>query len=416
MADIDAIGNQNFDIGFMKLNCCLILGALVASTAAAQTPTNSLPSIPPPATATTAVAPAPTITVATPEKKTTAKKAVVKKKVAAAKAAPKLTEARTTLVAGPAEVAVNHVNVRGQAGLKGEVITHVQKGDSVNVISQITLDKHAANEPSQWAKISLPTNVTVWVNSKFIDATNKTVSVKKLNLRGGPGENYSVLGVIEKGTAIVPAGSKGDWTKIEAPANAYAFIAAIYLKQESSGNVPVNPPASSETPMIPPTPTTVTDIAPIVAQAPTSIPAGAETAIVAQPMPQIIIQTNIIVVADTNVPPPPPRIVTHEGTVRRSVSIVAPTFFELYDPSNGKAINYLFSNTTNLNLARYNGLSISVTGEEGLDARWKQTPVLTVQKIYVLSGNLPAEAAKPAPAPADAKAKSKKHWYYLWLK
>jgi hypothetical protein len=130
-------------------------------------------------------------------------------------------------------------------------------------------------------------------------------------------------------------------------------------------------------------------------------------------MPQIIIQTNIIVVTDTNVPPPPPRIVTHEGTVRKSVSIVAPTFFELYDPSNGKAVNYLFSNTTNLNLARYNGLNISVTGEEGLDARWKQTPVLTVQKIYVLSGNLPAEAAKPAPASTNAK--SKKHWYCLWL-
>jgi uncharacterized protein YgiM (DUF1202 family) len=368
------------------------------------------------------VVPAPTLVTPVVETKVTtpAKKSVVKKKKApAAKvAAPKKTifsEAHATLAAGPAEVVVNHINVRGQAGLKGEVIAHVQKGETVNVISQITLDKHKADEPAQWAKITLPTNVTVWVNTKFIDAATKTVTPKKLNLRGGPGENYSVLGVVEKGTAVTEAGTKGDWTKIEAPANSYAFIAAMYLKQEASGNVPNNPPASTETPSIPATPTTVADTAPIVAVAPTTIPAGSDLAVAPPVMqPQVIIQTNIIIVTDTNVPPPPPRIVTHEGSVRRSVSVVAPTYFELYDPANDRAINYLFSNTTNLNLVRYNGLHINVTGEEGLDARWQATPVLTVQKIYVLSGTPTAAAPKPAPAAKDANAK--KHWYYLWLK
>jgi uncharacterized protein YgiM (DUF1202 family) len=415
----------------MKLNCCLMLGALVAVSAAAQNPTNTLPAIPPPVVGSPVLlsVPAPERLV-TPavEKKTTApaKKAVVKKKKTAiikpaAKKAEKpaiLSEAAATLQPGAAEIVVNHVNVRGQAGLKGEVITHVQKGDIVNVISQITLDKHKADEPAQWAKISLPTNVTVWVNSKFIDATTKTVTPKKLNLRGGPGENYSVVGVVEKGAAITESGTKGDWTKIEAPSTSYAFIAAMYLKQVSSGNVPVNPPPSSETPA--PTPTTVAEVTPIIAQPPTTIAAGNEIPVTTPPpvvQPQIIIQTNIIVVTDTNVPPPPPRIVTHEGKVRSSVSIVAPTYFELFDPANGTAINYLFSNTTNLNLARYNGLTISVTGEEGLDERWQKTPVLTVQKIIVLSGTpTPAPAAKAAPAPTDAKANSNKHWYYLWLR
>ena len=416
----------------MKLNCCLMLGALVAVSAAAQNPTNSLPAIPPPVVGSPALMSVPAPEKLAPpavEKKTAApaKKAVVKKKkVAAAKpAAPKksekpaaLSEAAATLQPGSAEVVVNHVNIRGQAGLKGEVIAHVQKGDVVNIISQITLDKHKADEPAQWAKISLPTNVTVWVNSKFIDAAAKTVTPKKLNLRGGPGENYSVVGVIEKGAVITEAGAKGDWIKIEAPASSYAFIAAMYLKQASSGNVPVNPPPSSETPA--PTPTTVAEVTPIIAQPPTTIAAGNEIPMTTPPpvvQPQIIIQTNIIVVTDTNVPPPPPRIVTHEGKVRSSVSIVAPTFYELYDAANGTAINYLYSSTTNLNLSRYNGLTISVTGEEGLDARWQKTPVLTVQKILVLSGTpTPAPVAKAATTPADAKAKTQKHWYYLWLR
>ena len=111
----------------MKLNCCLMLGALVAVSAAAQNPTNSLPAIPPPVVGSPALlsVPAPQ-KLATPvvEKKTAApvKKAVVKKKkVAAAKpaAAKKsekpaaLSEAAATLQPGAAEVVVNHVNITG---------------------------------------------------------------------------------------------------------------------------------------------------------------------------------------------------------------------------------------------------------------------------------------------------------------
>ncbi|HSY16701.1 MAG TPA: SH3 domain-containing protein [Candidatus Acidoferrales bacterium] len=370
----------------MKLNCWLMLAVMVATGATAQNSTNSLPSIPPPASGPAMVAPAPALATP-PDIKTNApaKKAVVKKKKAATKAkakpatakTPALTEAPATLVAGPAEVVVKNVNVRGQAGLKGEVIAHLQKGDTVTVLSQIALDKHKTDEPAQWAKIALPTNVTVWVDSKFIDATAKTVTPKKLNLRAGPGENYSVLGVLEHGAVITESGAKGDWTKIEAPANAYAFIAAMYLKQEASGNVPVNPPPSTET--TPPTPMTVAEAQPIV----TTPPPAPEPV----PMPVVNVQTNIVVVADTNEPPPPPRVVTHEGAVRSSVSIVAPTYFELYDPVNNKAINYLYSSTTNLNLGRYEGMRVIVTGEEGLDARWRQTPVLTVHKILIEATN-----------------------------
>ena len=150
---------------------------------------------------------------------------------------------------------------------------------------------------------------------------------------------------------------------------------------------------------VPATTNTVAESQPIVTQpaveppqppaVPTNAPTVAETNLPTAVLPD----TNAAPVVDTN--PPPPRIVSHEGYVRSSVSIVAPTYFELYDPVNGKAINYLYSTTTNLNLSRYNGLQIIVTGEEGLDARWKDTPVLTVQKIYVLSTNAPV--AKSAP-------------------
>jgi hypothetical protein len=47
-------------------------------------------------------------------------------------------------------------------------------------------------------------------------------------------------------------------------------------------------------------------------------------------------------------------------------------------------IDYLYTTTTNLDLSRYNGLHIIVTGEEGMAKRWKNTPVLTIQRIQVV--------------------------------
>ena len=82
--------------------------------------------------------------------------------------------------------------------------------------------------------------------------------------------------------------------------------------------------------------------------------------------------------------PLPKRIVQHEGIVRNTWSIQAPTPYALVSPDTGETINYLYTTSTNLNLKRYKGLKIIVTGEEGLDARWRNTPVITIQKIHVV--------------------------------
>ena len=383
----------------MKTNCWLILGTMLATSAVAQVNTNKLPEIPAPATVTltpvTIAAPTNAVAPVTKKKKAAP---VVKKKKAVVK---KLTEPSATLVAGPATVVSANLNLRGQAGLKGEVVGHLKAGDTVTVISQINLDKHAADEPAQWAKIALPTSSKVWVNSKYVDAATKTVSVKKLNLRAGPGENYSVLGVIEKGAAVTEITNKNDWTQIETPANAFAFAAVMYLKQEPLPVVePTNPtPAVVEPAVVvtpPPTPNTVVDATPIVTQ-PAVPPTPAVDTNAAVAVTPAVADTNAVApVVDVNLPPPPPRVVTHEGSVRSSTSIVAPTPYELYDNVSGNSINFLYSSTTNLDLSRYDGMQIIVTGEEGLSARWGSTPVMTVQKIFVLSSNPPPDFKRVA--------------------
>jgi len=70
--------------------------------------------------------------------------------------------------------------------------------------------------------------------------------------------------------------------------------------------------------------------------------------------------------------------------VRGTFSIQSPTRFELVSPDTGKVINYLYTTSSSLDLRRYKGMRIIVTGEEGLDERWRNTPVITIQKIQVL--------------------------------
>ncbi|MGD0086790.1 MAG: SH3 domain-containing protein [Verrucomicrobiota bacterium] len=323
----------------MKTNCWLMLGVMLATSAVAQNNPNAgapspAPTTPPPAAAATATAPAAETT--PPAEKP---KPVKHKHHAAAKVVP-IAEPTVTLVPGPAQVSVKSLTARGQAGLKGEVVAHLKQGDTVTILSQINLDKHKANEPAQWAQIAFPASAHVWAFAKFIDKANNTVLSKKLNLRGGPGENYSVLGTIERGTAVNIIQTKGAWVEIEPPNNAYAFVAAMYLTQTA--------PAPQ------PTPTTVS------AQQPTAAPPVAQA-------------------------PPADRTVSHEGVVGPVTSPVAPTKYMLYDPDTYQTIDYLYSTAPDLDLSRYSNMRIIVTGVEGIDPRWPSTPLIAIQSIQVVS-------------------------------
>jgi SH3-like domain-containing protein len=360
----------------MKTNCWLILGMMMATSVLAQNNTNALPPIPAPLIAPPApAAPAASAPAVEPVKKPAP---VKHKKHAAASKKFAFIEPTVALVPGTAEVMVSNLNVRGQAGLQGEVVAHLVKGEVVTVLSQINLDKHAAGEPAQWAKIALPASTKTWVNTKFIDATNNTVLSKKLNLRAGPGENYSVLGTIEQGTAVTQLTTKGAWTQIEPPTNAYAFVSAAYLKQEPVAALATTTPAPDVSPVPAPTPTPVVESQPILTE-PASVPAP--------PAPPVV---------DTNLPPPP-RIVSHEGVVGHVDSVIAPTAYVLYDPSTQKEINFLYTNSKNLDIGRYTNMRIVVTGEEALADRWNETPLLTIERIVVLETNAVPKAYYPSP-------------------
>jgi uncharacterized protein YgiM (DUF1202 family) len=376
----------------MKMNCWLIFSVLLSANVLAQQATN-----PPASAPITTPAASPALTNVTPATGTTngaaaksTKKKSTKKQTAKADAtAKKMAEAelRTVpLVAGPAILVASNVNVRGRASLKAEVLGRVTKGEQVTVLQEIDLKRSGPSEPSAWAKIALPATIHAWVNSTFLEGegTNRTVRPKKLNVRGGPGENFSVVGSLKHGDEVKELSAKGEWLEIQPPADAFAFIAAQYLKQEAptvAANTPVTPvepapttvPVPETTPVVPPKETPTVPPA-TEASAPTNAPVVAD----ATNAPVPVVPTPVVE------EPLPPRIVQREGFVRGTFSIQAPTPFELVSPENGRTINYLYSNARDLDLRRYKGLRIVVTGEEGLDERWRNTPVITIQRIQLI--------------------------------
>jgi uncharacterized protein YgiM (DUF1202 family) len=281
-----------------------------------------------------------------------------------------------------ATVKSDRVNVRGRASLSSEVVTQLKKGETVTVLEEVTIKKPKKGEPAKWAKILLPTNTPVWVNTHFIDPATKTVTARRLNIRSGPGENYSVVGRLEKGAVLKEIRTVDNWMEIEAPERSHGFVAAGYLvkgaavaaakpapAQESPK--PASPPPPPPAPEPAPTVTTVTT-PPVPAPAPSPTPPPAP-AVVEPPKDQ---------------EPPPRRVVRREGIVASTVSIQAPTYYGLESPDNGKLINYIMIPATNSALAGVKlkdlkDFRIVVTGVEYVDKRWPSTPVIEVETLVV---------------------------------
>jgi hypothetical protein len=278
---------------------------------------------------------------------------------------------------GKHAVTGDRLNVRGQPSFKGETIIQLRKDETVMVIERIPVAKPKKGEPSEWAKILLPDNTPVWVSSLFIDEASKTVKPAKLNVRSGPGENFSAIGLLKKGDAIRELRRQGQWIEIEPEAEAFGFVASQFLA-----------PAPEEVPVKPAPETTVAKPAD-----PAPLTPPAETVAVATPpvtpVPTDPVATDPVVSPEVRPDAAPPeeskekarRIVQREGFVVRTLSIQAPTPYGLKNSETGEVVNYLLPSSENFNMKHWHTFKVTVRGEELIDKRWTNTPVLRVDYI-----------------------------------
>ena len=360
--------------------------------------------------------------------------------------------AATTEAAATATVKAERVNVRGQPSLFGETITQLRKGDAVTILEEVRPAKPKPGAPAAWAKIEMPANTPLWVNTTFVDATNKTVRVPRLNVRAGRGENYSVVGRLTKGTPVNPIRVEDDWMEIETPSNCWAYVDLSLLEKSSDTTptgpvtaappppvepkvVPAEPKVTAEAP--PPTPAHTPTPPPPKVDAPPALPVVTQPALVpppaeaktnaaalaatpspalaepplppalpvvapkpvastppvtsatppalpAQPLPTAVVPGSTAapaVVAPVVPAPLTKRVVRREGRVRATFSIQAPTHFELRGSDTGHLIDYLYPHAPEQNLKSFRGRRVIVTGEEWLDPRWPNTPVIKIDTI-----------------------------------
>ena len=210
------------------------------------------------------------------------------------------------------------------------------------------------------------------------------MNIKRLNLRAGPGERFSIIGRIGRGTPVKQIRTTDNWMEIEAPGSAFAFVAAEML-EKSAAPAPAPPQlAANTTKPAPAQPApTVENVKPETAPAVATEPVPAPTQ-VAPPVtqapglaPQTAPATAVEAVA-------PKRIVSREGTVVVSRSIQAPTAYALENRESRRTVNYLHSESEDINLKKFAGKKVIVMGEELIDQRWVNTPIIEVESIRLL--------------------------------
>ncbi len=325
-------------------------------------------------------------------------------------------------------IKADRTNVRAKPAFDGEVLATLNKGDVVEVLDQVP-GTGSDGAPRPWAKIALPKQTQVWVYGPLVDPKTKMVKSKVLNLRAGPGRNYSELGELSQGATVTVLREVDGWLLIEPPPSTFGFVSASLIDA---------PPTATPAPVVqaaPPVSTPVAKTRPAPVQ-PQPLP---PQPIVAEPAPQPVatsspVASNVVKPApiptpapatpvavtpppevqadpDTNAPAKPrkfrpyqpplhsvpadkefmatgsgdvttPREVLREGMVGRAWSVQAPGYHELGSLTKEGTIDFLISETPDIDLTKYRGHHVLVSGEEWRDSRWK-TPLLKVKSIQL---------------------------------
>ena len=75
--------------------------------------------------------------------------------------------------------------------------------------------------------------------------------------------------------------------------------------------------------------------------------------------------------------------------VQRTLNIQAPAPYVLEHIESGKVINYLLLDNPKLPLKLLRGRIVLVSGEEAIDPRWVDTPVLKIKTLKTIDDNQP---------------------------
>ncbi|MFH1202293.1 MAG: SH3 domain-containing protein [Candidatus Omnitrophota bacterium] len=114
------------------------------------------------------------------------------------------------------------VNVRAGANINFEIITKLNKGDFVEVLSK----------SFDWYKIKLPKDSSCFVNKSYVLIENDNsgkINANRVNIRAKPTVNSTILGQFNKNDNADILAKEGNWYKIGVPNNCFGWVNVKYI-------------------------------------------------------------------------------------------------------------------------------------------------------------------------------------------
>ena len=120
----------------------------------------------------------------------------------------------------------NKVNVRAGADINYEVITQINKNDKIVVLGK----------SYKWYKIKIPQGTDCFVHKDYIQSKGNLKKIKgdHINIRSGPDIKHSVLGQLNNNDPVKIKTQEGDWYRIAAPKEFFAWVYSDFIKYYST--------------------------------------------------------------------------------------------------------------------------------------------------------------------------------------
>ena len=123
-----------------------------------------------------------------------------------------------------------NLNVRSGPSTSYSVTASLRPGQVVVLISQ----------SNGWYKVKLYNGTTGWVSSSYISKTDTYgESTASLNVRSGPGTNYSIKTTLKRGEIVTITKSSNSWYQIKTNANITGWVSSKYI------NITTEPPSNN---------------------------------------------------------------------------------------------------------------------------------------------------------------------------
>ncbi len=141
------------------------------------------------------------------------------------------TQAAEVAQAGIVRTAQTRLNVRSAPSLSGSVLTGLNKGSYISLVSK----------SGDWWKVEYASGRYGWCNDDYIETiATKTATVSadgfRLNIRSGPSTSYRILSQFGDGASVKVLASSNGWAKVLYGGTKIGYVSEDYLRYKTTAS------------------------------------------------------------------------------------------------------------------------------------------------------------------------------------